>query len=57
MGLPHAIAVTTADGTDRDRAVQMILLSLNNLCCVDKFLVDGGYSGNRFANQVKGFVK
>lgn len=53
MGLPHAIAVTTADVTDRDGAIQMILLNLNNLCCVQKFLVDGGYSGDRFANQVK----
>ena len=27
MGLPHAIAVTTADVTDRDGAIQMILLN------------------------------
>ena len=53
MGLPHAIAVTTADVTDRDGAIQMILLNLDNLSCVKKFLVDGGYSGERFANQVK----
>jgi transposase len=46
MGLPHAIAVTTADVTDRDGA---ILLNLDSLSC----LVDGGYSGERFANQVK----
>ena len=53
MGLPHAIAVTTADVTDREGAIQMILLNLDNLSCVEKFLVDGGYSGERFANQVK----
>ena len=53
MGLPHAIAVTTADVTDRDGAIQMILLNLDSLSCVKKFLVDGGYSGERFANQVK----
>ena len=53
MGLPHAIAVTTADVTDRDGAIQMILLNLDNLSHVEKFLVDGGYSGERFANQVK----
>ena len=53
MGLPHAIAVTTADITDREGAIQMILLNLDNLSCVEKFLVDGGYSGERFANQVK----
>ena len=45
MGLPHAIAVTTADVTDRDGAIQMILLSLDSLSCVKKFLADGGYSG------------
>ena len=53
MGLPHAIAVTTADVTDRDGAIQMILVNLENLSCVKKFLVDGGYTGERFANQVK----
>ncbi len=53
MGLPHAIAVTTADVTDRDGAAQMILFNRDNLSCVKKFLVDGGYSGERFANQVK----
>ena len=53
MGLPHAIAVTTADVTDRDGAIQMILVNLDNLSCVKKFLVDGGYTGERFANQVK----
>ena len=31
----------------------MILLSLDNLSHVEKFLVDAGYSGERFANQVK----
>ena len=31
----------------------MILLNLDSLSCVKKFLVDGGYSGERFANQVK----
>ena len=31
----------------------MILLNQDNLSCVKKFLVDGGYSSERFANQVK----
>ena len=53
MGLPHAIAVTTADVTDRDGAIQMILVNLDNLSCVKKFLVDGGYTGERFGNQFK----
>jgi transposase len=53
MGLPHAIIVTTADVTDRNGAIQMITLNLDNLSCVKKFLVDGGYSGENFANTVK----
>jgi len=52
-GLPHAILVTTADVTDRNGAISMIALNLDNLSCVEKFLVDGGYSGEKFANAVK----
>jgi transposase len=53
MGLPHALTVTTADVTDRNGAIQMIALHLDTLSCVKKFLVDGGYSGEGFANAVK----
>ena len=53
MGLPHAAAVTTADVTDWDGAIQMLFLNPDNLSHVEKFLVDGGYSGERFANQAK----
>ena len=31
----------------------MLFLNLDNLSRVEKFLVDGGYSGERFANRVK----
>jgi transposase len=53
MGLPHALLVTTANITDRNGALQMISLNLDNLSCVQKFLVDGGYSGETFAQAVK----
>ncbi len=53
MGSPQAIAVTTADVTDQDGAIQTILLNLNDLSHVEKFLVDAGHSGERSANQVK----
>ena len=33
--------------------LEMILPNLDNLSCVKKFLVNGGYSGERFADQVK----
>ena len=53
MGLPHAIYMSCADVTDRDGAVQMIKCNLDNLSEVEKFLVDGGYTGENFANAVK----
>jgi len=53
QGLPHAFLVTTADVTDRAGALRMIALSLDNLSCVEKYLVDGGYSGEAFATAVK----
>jgi len=54
QGLPHAIVVTTADVTDRDGALKMIALNLDTFSSIKKFLVDGGYSGENFANSVKG---
>jgi transposase len=53
QGLPHAIIVTTANVTDRQGAIEMIALNLQNLSSVQKFLVDGGYSGEIFANSVQ----
>ena len=53
MGLPHALLVTTANVTDRNGALEMIMLNLDNLSSVQKILVDGGYSGEVFAKAVK----
>jgi len=53
LGLPHALHVTTANVGDRDGAVEMLTLNLDDLSCVKKILVDGGYSGDNFANAVK----
>jgi transposase len=53
MGLPHAVLVTTANVTDRDGAIEMIALNLGNLSRVEKFLVDGGYTGAPFADAVR----
>ena len=52
QGLPHAVLVTTANVTDRDGALEMLGFNLENLSCVKKFIVDGGYSGDPFANAV-----
>ena len=53
MGLPHAIYISCANMTDRDGVLQMIKRNLDNLSEVEKFLVDGGYTGENFANAVK----
>jgi len=52
QGLPHAILITTANVTDRKGAIEMIILNLENLLSIEKFLVDGGYSGKVFADTV-----
>ena len=45
--------ITTANVTDRNGAIQMIMINLNNLSRVEKFVVDGGYTGEKFAQAVK----
>ena len=52
QGLPHAIAVTTADVNDRNGALLMLLLNDDGLSNVKSILVDGGYTGERFENLV-----
>jgi transposase len=53
QGLPHALGVTTADVTDRAGALEVIGKAPGTLGRVEKFLVDGGYSGDAFAKAVK----
>ena len=53
QGLPHAIHITTANITDRGGALEMFLLHKDMLSDVENVLVDGGYSGEPFANGVK----
>ena len=53
LGLPHAIHVTCANVTDRKGALEMVSLHLDSLSSVRNFLVDGGYSGDNFANAIK----
>ena len=53
-GLPHAVLVTTANVTDRDGALRMTRAHEDRLSCVENTLVDGGYTGETFANAVKG---
>jgi transposase len=56
QGLPHAIEVTTANITDRDGAVTMVENAKNNLSEVENFLVDGGYTGEKFATEISEII-
>ena len=53
QGLPHAIAITTAEVTDRSGALQAFDRCRPNLERVESVLVDGGYTGQPFADGVK----
>jgi transposase len=53
QGLPHAIAITTADVTDRNGALAAMDRCAPNLRAVESVLVDGGYTGQPFADGVK----
>ena len=48
--------ITTADVTDRNGAVDMVDYYCDitdNLSLIKKVLVDGGYTGQNFANEIK----
>jgi transposase len=52
QGLPHAVAITTAEVTDRNGALAAIDRCKPNLQSVESVLVDGGYTGQPFADGV-----
>mgnify|MGYP002627353840 FL=1 len=54
--MPHAIMLTTADVTDRDGAIDLVSYyrdMTDNLNSIQKVLVDGGYTGDSFANRIR----
>jgi transposase len=54
QGLPHAVViVTTANVPDRQGAIEMLTAHRENLPEVRKYLADGGYTGEKFAQAVK----
>ena len=53
QGLPHALAVTTADVTDRKGCLLALKRELDNLGTIQKILADGGYTGQAFASSVQ----
>ena len=57
QGLPHAIAVTTAEVTDRKGALQALGRCKASLGRVQSVLADGSYVGEPFAQTVKETLK
>ena len=56
QGLPHAIAITTANVTDREGALTALSCAKKNLSQVVNILADGGYTGEKFAASVKEII-
>jgi transposase len=54
QGLPHAVAITTADVSDRTGAVQAFERCAEDLQTVKSVLADGAYTGEEFADEVLG---
>ena len=52
QGLPHAVAVTTAEVTDRKGALQSLERCKSRLGRVQSLLADSGYVGLPFARGV-----
>lgn len=53
QGLPHAIAVTTAEATDRKGALQAMRKHKTGLSRIQSVLCDSGYVGKPFAQGVQ----
>jgi transposase len=53
QGLPHAVAVTTAEVTDRKGALQALQRCKAGLQRVQSVLADSGYVGQPFAQSVR----
>jgi transposase len=56
QGLPHAIHITTANVTDRAGAVEMATKWQENLSGVTNVMVDGGYTGEPFAQHMQEII-
>jgi transposase len=56
LGLPHAVAVTTAEVTDRQGALQALGRCKPALHRLQSLLCDSGYMGQPFAQGVKAIV-
>ena len=60
LGLPHTMLITTANVTDRDGAIAMLTSYASTSDILDrllKVLVDGGYTGEEFAQAVNAILR
>ena len=51
-GFPQAIHITRANITDRDGAIALVTLNLEQFKLVRAMMVDSGYTGQNFANEI-----
>ena len=56
LGLPTAVYATTANVTDRDGALEMLMEYAPKFAKIIKILCDGGYTGDNFANAVMSLI-
>ena len=56
-GLLHGVVVTTANVTDRDGAVLVAERHKEDFSEVQKMLADGGYTGEKFAQEIKRLIR
>ena len=56
QGLPHALAVTTADITGRKGSLMALARERDNPGAVQKALADNGYTGKAFASSVQELI-
>ena len=51
-GFPQAIHITRDNITDRDGAIALVTLNLEQFKLVRTMMVDSGYTGQNFANEI-----
>ncbi len=56
QGLPHAFAVTAANVSDRQGAIDMLRNEQDQLVLVQKVLVDSAYTAQDFATTIKDLI-
>lgn len=52
QGFPQEIHVPTGDVSDRDAASTLLMLHADQFDLVQRIMVDGGYTGDKFASLV-----